>query len=82
MRCPSSGKYRDLERRDFPREEFWDSLVNNTNLPSIHFEDYPQLMGLKIPELSHLSKEDANFFTLELIKIFKQEGILSNNTLQ
>ncbi|HAT67781.1 MAG TPA: hypothetical protein DCS66_24810 [Flavobacteriaceae bacterium] len=82
VRCPSSGKYRDLERRDFPREEFWDSLVNNTNLPSIHFEDYPQLMGLKIPELSHLSKEDANFFTLELIKIFKQEGILSNNTLQ
>lgn len=81
VRCPSSGKYRALENRDFPRKHFWDSLTMKTNLPYIHFEDYPQLKGLNIPELSHLTKEDANFFTLELIKIFRKEGIISNNSL-
>lgn len=82
VRCPSSGKYRTLENRDFPRKYFWDSLTLKTNLPSIHFEDYPQLMGLNLPELSHLSKEDANLFTFELIKIFRKEGLISNNSLQ
>ena len=78
VRCPSAGKYRALEQRDFPREQFWDSLVIKTKLPSIHFEDYPQLMGLNLPELSHLSKEDANFFTKEIIKILKEKGLVIN----
>jgi hypothetical protein len=78
VRCPSAGKYRALERRDFPREHFWDSLVIKTKLPSIHFEDYPQLMGLNLPELSHLSKEDANFFSEEIIKILKEKGLVIN----
>lgn len=81
VRCPSNGKYRELEARDFPRKQFWDSLVIKTKLPSIHFEDYPQLTGLHLPELSHLSKDDANFFTEELIKILREKKVLttSNN---
>lgn len=77
VRCPSAGKYRAMEQRDFPREQFWDSLVIKSKLPSIHFEDYPQLQGLNLPELSHLSAEDADYFTLELIKIFESKGILT-----
>ncbi len=77
VRCPSMGKYRELEQRDYPREQFWDSLVIKSKLPAIHFEDYPQLQGLNLPELSHLSKEDADYFTLELIKIFEEQGILT-----
>lgn len=78
VRCPSSGKYRELENRDFPRERFWDSLVLKTNFPAYHFEDYPQLMGLNLPELSHLSKDDADYFTEELIKILRKDGHLPN----
>jgi len=74
VRCPSAGLYRELETRDFPRHQNWDSLVMITKLPAYHFEDYPQLMNLNLPELSHLSKTDADFFTRELIKILKQDG--------
>lgn len=76
VRCPSKGKYRKLEQRDFPREHFWDSLVYKSKLLAIHFEDYNQLQGLNLPELSHLSKEDAEYFTLELIKILNEKGVL------
>lgn len=79
VRCPSTGKYREMEQRDFPRELFWDSLVYKSKLPAIHFEDYDQLQGLNLPELSHLSKEDAEYFTLELIKIFETKGILTKS---
>lgn len=78
VRFPSTGKYRALEERDFPRANFWDSLVIKTKLPAYHFEDYNQLVGLNLPELSHLSKEDADYLTTELIRIFKKDGILTN----
>jgi hypothetical protein len=77
VRCPSRGKYRELEQRDFPREHFWDSLVYKSKLPAIHFEDYSQLQGLNLPELSHLSKKDAEYFTVELIKILEDKGALT-----
>ena len=76
VRCPSTEKYRALEQRDYPREHFWDSLVLKTKLPEIHFEDYRQLTDLNLPELSHLSAQDANFFTKELIKIMIEKTIL------
>ncbi len=76
VRCPSAGQYRELEKRDFPREMFWDSLVQKTQFPAYHFEDYPQLRDLNLPELSHLAKDDADYFTEELIKILKQDGHL------
>lgn len=76
VRNPSVGKYRKLEQRDFPREICWDSLVIQSKLPAIHFEDYEQLMGLNLPELSHLSKEDADYYTLQIIRILEKEGIL------
>lgn len=74
VRCPSAGQYRKLENRDFPREQFWDSLVLKTNYPAYHFEDYPQLTGLNLPELSHLTKDDSDYFTEELIKILQKDG--------
>lgn len=82
VRCPSSGQYRKVEKRDFPREHFWDSLVIKSGLPAFHFEDYPQLMRLDLPELSHLSKKDADYFTEELIKILQEYGHLPNTKKQ
>ena len=77
LRCPSKGKFREVENLGRPRKEFWDTLVGATKLPAYHFEDYPGLQGLNLPELSHLSKEDANLFTARLIDILREDGHLN-----
>jgi hypothetical protein len=79
VRCPSSGWFKEIEAIGLPRTEFWDSLVQRTKLPAYHYDDYEQFRNLNLPEWSHLSKEDADFFTAELIKIFKKEGVLTNS---
>ncbi|MFT5713548.1 MAG: hypothetical protein ACI9WT_000083, partial [Flavobacterium sp.] len=45
---------------------------------SYHFEDYDQIKDLKCPEESHLSVQDAQYFTIELVKIMKADGVLTN----
>ena len=66
------------EKMGLPRERFWDSLVKVANVKSYHFEDYDQFKDLVCPEESHLSLNDANFFTTELIKTMKADGALAN----
>ncbi|MDC8005990.1 hypothetical protein POV27_18205 [Aureisphaera galaxeae] len=78
VRCPSNGWFKEIEAKAFARSEFWDSLVLQSKLPSYHYDDYPQFRNLNLPEWSHLSKEDADFFTTELISIFKNDGVLTN----
>jgi hypothetical protein len=79
LRCPSSGGNRIGENMVFPRAEFWDDLVKQSNVPSYHFEDYDQLKDLTCPEESHLSKEDAEYFTREFAKIIIEDGIITNS---
>lgn len=78
LRCPSSGGLRMGESMVFPRTEFWDDLVKQTNVPSYHFEDYDQFKNLECPEWSHLSAEDAQYFTTELVKLLKKDNRLTN----
>jgi hypothetical protein len=79
LRCPSSGFFRDLERKGLPRTEFWDELVQKTGVKSYHFEDYEQFQNLNLPEWSHLALKDAQFFTIELVKLMTTDGALSNS---
>ena len=78
LRCPSTGGFRFGESMGMPRAEYWDELVKKTGVPSYHFEDYDQFKNLDCPEWSHLSAKDARFFTTELVKILKKDGVLSN----
>jgi hypothetical protein len=71
LRPPSSGLWREVEQRAFPRAENWDVLLKRTGAPGIHFEDYPQLQGLTLPEWSHLSAADAERFTEALCHILQ-----------
>jgi hypothetical protein len=77
VRPPSSGGTRIAENLFFKREKFWDSLVGLINVKNYHFEDYAQLKNLTCPEESHLSKEDAGFFTKELIKLLFEDNELT-----
>ncbi len=79
VRCPSSGLFKEVESKGFPRNAFWDGLVEQVGAKSYNYMDYEQFSNLHLPEWSHLSTEDARFFTSELIKIMKADGILFNS---
>ncbi len=77
VRCPSSGGTRVAENMFLPRERYWDSLVGLLPIKNYHFEDYSQLKNLVCPEESHLSKEDAEYFTKELAKIMIEDKAIT-----
>lgn len=79
LRCPSSGLFKEVEDKGFPREAFWDELVKRTGAKAYNYQDYPQFEDLFLPEWSHLATEDAQFFTKEFIKILKADGALTNS---
>ena len=79
MRCPSSGGVRAGENFMLPREDYWDDLVKKSNVMAYHFEDYPQFKDLKCPEWSHLSSEDANYFTTEMAKLMLADEVITKS---
>jgi hypothetical protein len=79
IRCPSSDVLRVRESHALPRKDFWDNLVEQANVNAYHFEDYEQLKNLKCPEWSHLSAEDARYFTTELTKIMIADKAITNS---
>lgn len=73
VRPPSSGDYVVREKRLYPRSEYWDRLLKETNTPGIHFADYPSTAAFNCPEHSHLTPDDAIRYTEQLIKIIRDE---------
>jgi hypothetical protein len=69
LRAPSAGHLRDVERVRFPRATGWDRLLRETGTFGVHFEDYPQMQNLEIPEWSHLSKTGAQAYTDAYVKV-------------
>lgn len=69
VRTPSSGAYLQGENIVFPRDKYWNRLLNETKCPGIHFMDYPSIAHFDCPEFSHLQLKDAVTFTQEFIKI-------------
>ena len=79
LRCPSTEYYRKKEENFYCRDEFWDELVKQSGAKGYHFEDYAQLKDLNCPEWSHLSGEDADFFTAEVAKIMMNDNSIPFN---
>jgi hypothetical protein len=73
VRTPSNGPYLDAENKGFPRAKTWDALLAATGAPGIHFQDYPQLQGLDLPEWSHMSRAAAERFTESLYGIVERD---------
>jgi hypothetical protein len=63
IRCPSRDKFRQAEAGGFPREQFWDELLRRTDAVGFHFEDFPELDDLSVPEWSHISAKDHRRYT-------------------
>ena len=81
VRCPSSGWIKGGENKFLSRKEFWDQLVLASKAKAYHYEDYDEFKNLDCPEWSHLSAEDARYFTTELVKIMKADGAISNSKI-
>ncbi len=75
VRPPSAGAYYDREARNAPRDATWDRLLRETGSFGIHFEDYPEMQGLDLPELSHLSRESATRFTRAYVEVLRERYV-------
>ncbi len=78
LRSPSDGFFADLENMAFARNEFWDELVAEANVPAYHYQDYDGLNAFKTIEWSHLSATDADAFTDNLVNILLNEKTITN----
>jgi len=73
VRTPSSGVYYQGESMKFPRDQFWDRLLKETNCVGLHFKDYPAIANFECPEFSHLKRTDAAIFTKHLFDYLSQQ---------
>ena len=63
VRPPSAPELRDFEEQTVSRARGWDKLLANARVRGVHFDDYPEMQGLVLPEYSHLSRACAVVFT-------------------
>ena len=72
VRSPSAGLYHEHELQSVPRRKTWEPLLRETDSFGIHFEDYPEMQNLEVPEWSHLSRDSAVKFTRAYVTVLKQ----------
>lgn len=73
VRSPSNGEYYSRELRNTPRATTWDALLRESGAFGIHFDDYPEMQGLELPEWSHLSRASAERFTRAYVEVLIKE---------
>ncbi len=73
VRMPSTHTSWQNENAKAPKANYWDNISTLTKIPTIHFQDYPQLTHFKCPDGSHLDAKDAPIFTEALSKIIKEK---------
>lgn len=73
VRSPSDGDYLAFEERTLPRAQTWDVLLQTSGAPGIHFQDYPQLQGYRLPEWSHMTRSEAERYTEALQPLVERE---------
>lgn len=73
VRTPSSGIMGEGEKKVFPREKYWQAMLDYSKAAGIHFSDNPQTAALICPEWSHLSPADAVVYTKQLVNELNQK---------
>jgi len=63
VRPPSAPELRSFEEQTVSRARGWDTLLAHARVRGVHFDDYPEMQGLVLPEFSHLSRACATIFT-------------------
>lgn len=73
VRFPSGGRLSALENQKFPREAYWDVLVERVGGPAVHFADYEELRSVPTPDGSHLDLRDTEAFTRALARVLAEQ---------
>lgn len=73
VRTPSSGPMAKGEQMGFPREKYWNKLLETTGVPGIHYQDYPAIDHFVCPEMSHLTPMDAIVFTKAFVNLVSEK---------
>jgi len=74
VRTPSSGPFLIGEAQGYPKDKYWNRLLEVTSCPGVHFQDYESMSHFQCPEFSHLTPADAVVFTKNLAGIMEQKG--------
>lgn len=75
IRPPSTGPYLEREEKRAPRAKTWDRLLRETGAFAIHFQDYPEMQGLELPEWSHLTRADAARYTRAYVSVLRERYV-------
>jgi hypothetical protein len=74
IRPPSGGSVLERENKLWPREQYWNRLLEYIQIPGLYYTDYPELAGMVCPEESHLTPADAIIFTRTLVNVLQKKG--------
>lgn len=76
LRMPTADSHWELDRDNYPRERYWNSLAGATGATTVHFADYPALAELDLPDTSHIDRRDRARFTQSLVEILREKEAL------
>lgn len=82
VRTPSSGFMGEGEVKFFPRERYWNPLLQISQTEGLHFKDDAVTAQLTCPEWSHLSPQGAITYTQRLVAQLQQKAWFSKPIAQ
>jgi hypothetical protein len=74
VRPPSGGSVLARENKLWPREQYWNRLLEYIQIPGLYYTDYPEISGMVCPEESHLTPADAVIFTRTLVNVLQTKA--------
>ena len=76
IRAPIDGYYVDTEYQLYPRDAYWERLIEECDCLGYHYADYPESKNMIPPEWSHLNRKDSDRFTRLLIELLQKDQLL------
>ncbi|MDB4670728.1 hypothetical protein OAF34_01215 [Pirellulaceae bacterium] len=69
---PVSRFFKEWENQRFPREKYWDEIIEQSGCRGFHYLDHEKTKDLSPPDGSHLMPDEAKIFTRELAKFVNE----------
>ena len=55
VRMPESPAFNETAESFFPQEECWDRLLKEGDVPGVHYQDHPDMLGFFYPDGTHVA---------------------------
>ena len=76
FRMNITGRLWDLEQEVWPRERYWDVLARTQCSPALSFTDFPELVGFRCPDGSHIDARDVKRYSVAFANVLCRQGLL------